>query len=138
MGEAWRAAPQEAEIAERLKAASPHPWAWGADWATLDYQGRDGGGDKYADLQLRDSQGVGILPVRIDHYEPIWDCARPDKEPNAADRVLIAHAPADIAYLLGVLGEARAALATQYEIANAQGDRLEFLSRRVSVLEAGG
>lgn len=36
-------------IQKRLDAATPGPWTWGTDWSTLDYQGPDGGGDKYAE-----------------------------------------------------------------------------------------
>jgi hypothetical protein len=58
------------------------------------------GADKYADLMLRGRDDRTIVALRIDHYEPIWDCATPQDEPNEADRAFIAHAPEDIAYLL--------------------------------------
>lgn len=98
------------KIAARLKAATPGPWYWGEDWDRLDYQGPEGGGDKYADLQLRGPNQHEVIPIRIDHYEPIWDCGNPNDGPTAADRALIAHAPEDIAALLKECEALRTAL----------------------------
>lgn len=91
-------------IKARLDAAAPGPWIWGSDWETLEYVSSEGGGDKYADLALRDAGGHEVVPIRIDHYEPIWDTRHPRDELTTGNRELIAHAPDDIRYLLLLLG----------------------------------
>ena len=76
---------------------TPGPWTWGEDWPTIDklgtvYNDEDVEGekiDKYMDLQLYGKDGKEIIPVRIDHYEVIWD-GDPIKP---EDRRLIAAAP---------------------------------------------
>lgn len=93
-------------IEARLKAATPAPWAWGDDWATLERPSdNEFGGDKYAELSLIGNEGQEIIPLRVDHYEAIWDCRDPRNEPSAADRDIIAHAPSDLAALLELVRE---------------------------------
>jgi hypothetical protein len=74
---------------------TPGPWRWGDDWPTVDqYDEHRGecGGEKYADCQLYGADGSEIIPIRYDHYAPLWDTADPPS-PKPADRSLIAAAP---------------------------------------------
>ena len=74
---------------------TPGPWSWGDDWRVPDEIGTvyfsDGENPaikKYMDLELRGPNGT-VIPIRIDHYEVIYD-----GEPiRKADRALIAAAP---------------------------------------------
>ena len=44
-------------------------------------------------MQLRGAGGESIIPIRIDHYEPEWDCDENCEGPKVGDRNLIAAAP---------------------------------------------
>lgn len=74
---------------------TPEPWHWGDGWEeAVDSDGalRLGGGAdsiKYASLQLFGGDGTEIIPIRIDHFDVIFDG---DRIPPA-DRALIAAAP---------------------------------------------
>jgi hypothetical protein len=55
-------------------------WYWGEGWETVDKVGtvysNDGENpdiEKYMDLQLYDENGKEIIPIRIDHFEVIYD-----------------------------------------------------------------
>ena len=74
---------------------TPGPWKWAEDWKKIDklgtvYQGSRGprGIEKYMNLQLF-GEGKEIIPIRIDHYEVIYD----GKPIRKADRDLIEAAP---------------------------------------------
>ena len=74
---------------------TPGPWSWGDDWRVPDEIGTvyfsDGENPaikKYMDLALRGPSGT-VIPIRIDHYEVIYD----GKPISKADRALIAAAP---------------------------------------------
>ena len=73
---------------------TPGPWYWGEDWSLKVWLGDDDedGGVKYADLQLYGAGDQVILPLRIDHYDAIFDAAGPEAV-SEADRRLIAAAP---------------------------------------------
>jgi hypothetical protein len=42
--------------------------------------------DKYIDCQLLDADNKPIIPIRIDHYEPIWDTHEDGDPPCKQDR----------------------------------------------------
>lgn len=76
---------------------TPGLWRWGEDWKAADEGGSvyysDGEGnlliEKYMDMQLYGGNGKPIIPIRIDHFEMIYD-----GDPiSLADRKLIAAAP---------------------------------------------
>lgn len=75
---------------------TPGPWKWGDGFAEI-ADPSDTYDDtklpKYADCSLVDPHGRDIIPIRIDHGQPIWDIETDDVRPNAADRALIAAAP---------------------------------------------
>ena len=69
---------------------TPGPWHWGKGFSDINQM--------YAECQLFGGPVHSvIIPIRIDHHEPVWDI---DQEqpgtvfPSAADRALIAAAPA--------------------------------------------
>ena len=73
---------------------TPGPWMWGTEFSKL------GRGDeeipKFANCCLCGPDGQDIIPIRIDHGEPLWDIdpgAWNGVFPTKADRDLIAAAP---------------------------------------------
>lgn len=91
-------------MAKTILQHSPAPWRWQGDWP--DVQGKAGGVDehedgypKFADLRLLDASGQNILPIRIDHYDPLWDDDGTMAEPTPADRALIEASPDMLAEL---------------------------------------
>ena len=73
---------------------TPGPWKWGDGWER-EHNFEEGSGtcDKYMDMRLWGADGSEIIPIRIDHYEPEWDCPYDCETPNKADRDLIVAAP---------------------------------------------
>ena len=73
---------------------TPGPWEWGDGWGREHNFGEGSEScDKYMDMRLWGANGSEIIPIRIDHYEPEWDCPYDCEMPNKADRKLIAAAP---------------------------------------------
>lgn len=68
--------------------ATPRPWHWNettSGWGgQLVIDEESYAGDKYLDLALRGPDNVGIINLRIDHYEPEWD--QYPEEVKTADR----------------------------------------------------
>lgn len=54
------------------------PWRWGDGYALS--------GVKYADCQLYDRHHNAIIPIRVDHHEPIWDVQANDLLPTLNER----------------------------------------------------
>lgn len=77
-----------------LSKVTPWPWNWGDGYDT-DQDCTFSEGDKYADYRLMGQSDSEVIPIRVDHYEPIWDTKEPDEgiSPKAEDRALIALAP---------------------------------------------
>lgn len=106
-----------AEIERRqaiADAATPGEWAWGDGFTVLphDEDGRDPEA-KYADCQLINDEGLVVIPIRLDHYEPIWDIDPHDEgaiQPSPEDRAFIAHARTGYPQCLAALKLAVAAL----------------------------
>lgn len=73
------------------------PWHWGHDWKVWDatpWNTREEySGPKYADIALYGANGREVIPVRIDHYEVLWDAHNGIGDLLPADRALIAAAP---------------------------------------------
>ena len=69
-------------VAARAKATGGN-WFWGDGWNASTE------GKKYADMQLKTNSSI-IIPIRIDHYEPIWDADEECSEPSKDDRNFIA------------------------------------------------
>jgi len=88
--------------------ATPGPWYWGDGWdhrPPADEDEPRPSNTKYADCQLYGADDAVIIPIRYDHYEPIWDID--DEEcPSKEDRALMAAAPD----LLDALKQAASAL----------------------------
>jgi len=70
---------------------TPGPWYWGDGFSETQ--------EKYADCQLYGAEDEVVIPIRIDHHEPIWDVndgycdgelSEPEIFPNEYDRALIA------------------------------------------------
>ena len=92
--------------------ATPRPWKWNetsVGWRG-DF-GTPGGeltGDKYLDLGLLGADGRYVLPLRLDHYEIVFDGYPQDfKE---ADRALIVKAVNHHDTLLGLVRDMRSDL----------------------------
>jgi hypothetical protein len=68
---------------------SKHTWRWQRGANRLDHIGLDQNLDKYLDCGLVDNNGEVIIPLRIDHYEMLYDGFWIKKE----HRDLIAAAP---------------------------------------------
>jgi len=73
---------------------TPGPWEWGDGYSDPT--------EKYADCRLVGHSGqVDVIPIRGDHYQPIWDTWWPDQdeedegiiEPREPDRKAIAALP---------------------------------------------
>jgi hypothetical protein len=73
---------------------TPGPWSWGSGWRLVgsryDVSKRE---NKYLTLGLYGADGVQIIPIRVDHYQPEWDPDEDLQQPNDADRALIEAAP---------------------------------------------
>lgn len=74
---------------------SPGPWHWDDGWLQAEQHGyfgceeREDSGLKFAALELFDANSKNVIPIRIDHYEIIYD-----GDPiTPANRALIASAP---------------------------------------------
>jgi len=67
---------------------APEPWQWDDFDAALFVKEpyEDGEFPKYADCYLSGSDGRAIIPIRIDHGDPIWDISRDSIFPTKADR----------------------------------------------------
>lgn len=83
-----------ARVRELDQKASPGPWSWGDGFEEFEPQPNgemtDGvGTNKYLDCQLQSKHEI-IIPIRVDHYEPIWDCGEFLNAPMMEDRELIA------------------------------------------------
>jgi len=67
---------------------TPEPWYWDDfDAAMLGEEYEEGCGfPKYADCYLSGSDGRAIIPIRIDHGDPIWDISRDSIFPTKFDR----------------------------------------------------
>jgi len=92
----------ESELAAVRKAAKGHtpgPWHWGDGWDKPHTVGEDGDCEKYMSMQLLGFNDAEIIPIRIDHREPIWDVDESCDQPHDADRALIAAAPALLAHI---------------------------------------
>lgn len=68
--------------AEAADEESPGPWQWDKGWDVVAAipEGESRISEKYAGMQLLDSEGCDIIPLRIDHYEPEWDTATSDED----------------------------------------------------------
>lgn len=81
---------------DQLKAleakATKGPWVWGNGWddPILASEDSDERGSKYADCRLLGPDGAEVIPIRVDHYEPIWDTTERCEQPTRDDRALIA------------------------------------------------
>lgn len=72
--------------------ASPLPWKWADGWDgdDLPASNEEFSGGKYVDCQLSDAEGHDVIPLRIDHYERIWDTSAEDGlRPCDEDRAYI-------------------------------------------------
>lgn len=113
---------------------SPAPWTWQDGFVDIR--------DKYADCRLLAADGSEVLPIRMDHHDPIWDVdpgitddgdeSEPVIKPSPEDRALLAAAPDLLAALEGL------ALANHHGYSASTADRLgltaEFLSGGVPSL----
>ncbi len=66
-------------------------WHWGDGYTNLPSDADTFDGDKYADCQLYCGEAV-VIPIRFDHYEPMWDIQYGDIYPTAEQRAFIARA----------------------------------------------
>ena len=100
-----------ADKMEKLHAeASPPPWYWGNGYnADLKANEEDGQAVKYADCQLFSGTGldsdVEVIPIRVDHYQPIWDIPWDNATPHKADRDLISESRNALPLLVAALRE---------------------------------
>lgn len=60
------------------------PWHWGEGWGNRPL-GDPLPDTKYADCQLYDANNNTVIPIRYDHYEPIWDISN-DEQPTQEQR----------------------------------------------------
>lgn len=74
--------------------ATPGPWYWGDGFdlrvgPCCADEDESGGSNKYLDCCLQ-SKDKDVIPIRVDHHEPIWDCDEYLSDPSPEDRNLIA------------------------------------------------
>lgn len=97
LGEIDRLKRSNAALLERgRRGMAEKPWRWGDGWKVADARGsvyHEGGEkpdiEKYMNMQLFDENGKAIIPIRIDHYEMIYD----GKPITPVHRALIAAVP---------------------------------------------
>ncbi len=66
-------------------------WRWGDGYTNLPSDADTFDGDKYADCQLYCGEAI-VIPIRFDHYEPMWDIQYGDIYPTIEQRAFIARA----------------------------------------------
>jgi hypothetical protein len=75
------------------------PWHWGEDWPVLEAEfeaavqsfEEEFMPDKYMELGLIGADKY-VIPIRIDHFQPFWDCSNSYTPPEKQDRDFIVHA----------------------------------------------